>query len=114
MGETNFTAFVDGDPLSVDVTSAVLSDADLTIEFETTEATEQSTVSLFIDSDQRDFDGTLLVADLPIATDGSGSFSVDISGMNLPSGDYFVFAVLDEPGKPLVTSEYVENRFSNQ
>ena len=111
LGETNFTTFVEGDPLSIDVTSAVLSDADLTIDFETTEATEQSTVSLFIDSDQRDFDGTLLVADLPIATDGSGSFTIDTSGMNLPSGDYFVFAVLDEPGKPLVTSEYVETGF---
>ncbi|PAY17972.1 hypothetical protein CKO51_18350 [Rhodopirellula sp. SM50] len=113
LGETQFTSFLSVEPATLELTNVDLSgnESSLTIDFVATETTEDATVSLFLDTDQNDFDGALLAADVAVAFDGTGSTVIDLSNLDLPAGEYFVFGVLDEPGKPLVTSDYVDAGF---
>ena len=111
LGNVQFAASVDSPPPTVDVTSATFDTDQLTVTFDTVNTSEDALVTVFLDSDRNDFNGTLLANDLAVASDGSGTTTVDIGGLDLPAGDYFVYAQLDEPGKPLSLSEYFVTGF---
>ena len=113
LGETNFSTLLDAPlpTITIDAVSIDATQENLTVSFDTTDATELATASIFLDRDQKDFDGALLATGVPVAADGTGSIVVDLSGLSLPAGEYFVFAQLDEPGKPLIRSAYTVTGF---
>jgi hypothetical protein len=113
LGSREFATQLEEVPSTIEITNLELdgTQENLTIDFETTEADSEAAVSLFLDTDQEGLDGVLLASELPLLADGSGSTTVDITGLNLGGGEYFVFARLDDPSKPPVLSDYTDVGF---
>ncbi len=112
LGNVQFVSLLDAPLPTIDVTAVAVDAAQLTVDFHTTDASENAVASVYLDSDRNDFDGMLLANDLPIAADGTGKLVIDIAGLELPPGSYFAYAQVDDPGKPLALSEYFADGFS--
>ena len=113
LGQVKFAGFLEGQPRSIEVTDVSFDAVNATAEISLSAmgASDEAVVSLFIDSDRSDFDGMLVDAQVMVQGNGDGSTVIDTTGLNLPSGEYFVYAQLEDPAKPVVLSEYFVNGF---
>ncbi len=95
LGEVDFHALGGDRAPVVSIVSPATDTSDelVTIEYEATDPDSDASVTLFFDSDRAGFDGLPIAADLP-ETDGRGQFVWDTSGV--PSGEYFVYARIDD------------------
>lgn len=71
----------------------------LQINWSASDADDDATVSLYLDSNRRDFDGIPVQINRPIS-DGS-SAQVDLAALSLSPGQYWVYALVDDGVNPL-------------
>jgi len=70
------------------------SGGDVTVTYNASDLDDLAHVSLFYDNNDTDFDGTLIKAGL--AESGTGSFTWHAGNGSVPSGDYFVYALVED------------------
>jgi uncharacterized repeat protein (TIGR01451 family) len=88
---------------------AAQSGANVTINYNATDADDAATVSLFYASQATGFKGQLIVDNLPQSA--MGSYMWDTSDGNVPAGDYYVYAIIDD-GKNQPARLYAPTRIT--
>ncbi len=100
LGEVQFAAVKNTVAPTVELTSPIqdVSGSNVTIDYSAFDADSDAEISLFYDSDREGKDGVLITEALT-ETDGAGSFIWNTE--NVPTGDYYVYAmVADENSAP--------------
>ena len=113
LGAIQTAALLDTDAPTISVNGLSFNGSQqLGVMFDTANATNDATVSIYLDDDRNDYDGVLLASNVPVDQNGQGNPTIDLSGIEFPAGEYFVYATLDDPGRPPALSEYIESGFS--
>jgi Ca2+-binding RTX toxin-like protein/subtilisin-like proprotein convertase family protein len=95
LGEVQFAALKNTVAPTVELTSPTqdVSGSNVTIDYSAFDANSDAQISLFYDTDREGKDG-MLITEALTETDGSGSFVWNTE--NVPTGDYYVYAMVED------------------
>lgn len=103
LGETQIQAFGDTVAPTVSITSLDRSGSTATIGYEAHDPDSAAHVSFYYDTDNTGFDGRPIAQDV-VEMDGAGQLEWDTS--QLPSGQYYVYAIADDGEHPIVQTYF--------
>jgi len=113
LGEVVLSALAESPPPTIALLTpaADTQQTQVTVNYSAFDPNFQGGISFYLDSTLGGFDGTL-VADGVIEQDGAGSVVIDTSTLELPSGEYFLYAVLDDEANAPAFSNYAPGRIT--
>ena len=112
LGQVRFSAVESASaPPTINLTGSAADTADslVAIDFSAFDSDSNATVDFYFDTDRRGFNGQLIAGGI-VETDGSSSFNWDTT--NVPTGNYYIYAVIQDEDNPPIVSAYAPGRVS--